>query len=155
MVDSSNNTQKNLFTVLPDKLPLNIPPPRVLVVDDDDDNRLMLKLLLEMWKYEVIEAADGIEVVDIAEMVLPDLILLDVKMPKMNGFDVTEKIRQSPLIGNVPVVFVSGCVEPVYQQRASAVGGNEYLIKPLNFQELEFVLEKYIQFSGANICDTR
>lgn len=122
----------------------NEPAPIVLIVDDDDDNRSMLKILLEMWKYRVIEAKDGSEALAIAENARPDLILMDVKMPDLDGFGVTEKIRQSEKIENVPVIFISGCAEANYKQMASAVGGNEYLVKPIDFQELEITLGKYI-----------
>jgi CheY-like chemotaxis protein len=121
------------------------PIPVVLIVDDDDDSRLMLKLLLETWKYRVIEAKDGIEAINIAENSCPDLILMDVRMPRLDGFGVTFRIRQSTKIESVPIIFLSGCAEASYRQTASAVGGNEYLVKPLDFEELETTVGKYIR----------
>ena len=123
------------------------PIPVILIVDDDEDSRLMLKLLLEMWKYRVIEAADGLDAITIAENTRPDLILMDVKLPRLDGFSVTLKLRQSSKIENVPVIFISGCAEASYKQKAIQVGGNEYLTKPLNFEELEKTLGKYIRCS--------
>lgn len=121
--------------------------PVVLIVDDDDDSRLMLKILLEMWNYRVIEAKDASEAINITENNCLDLILLDVKMPDLDGFDVTQKIRLSAKTESVPIVFLSGCAEAVYKQRATAVGANEYLVKPLDFRELETTLGKYIHGS--------
>ena len=121
------------------------PPPIVLIADDDEDSRLMLKTLLEIWKYRVIEAKNGIEAINIAEQTRPDLILIDVKMPDLNGFNVTYHLRQSVKTESIPIIFLSGCAEATYKQQASAVGGNEYLTKPLDFQELEFTLGKYIR----------
>ncbi|MGC2238522.1 MAG: response regulator [Pyrinomonadaceae bacterium] len=123
----------------------NEPIPVVLIVDDDDDSRLMLKIILEIWKYQVIEATDGIEALNIAENSCPDLILMDVRMPRLDGFGVTCQIRQSTKIESVPIIFLSGCAEASYKQEASAVGGNEYLVKPLDFEELEITLGKYIR----------
>lgn len=122
-------------------------PSVVLVVDDDDDSRTMLKILLEMWQYRVLEAKDGSAAISIAENFCPDLILMDVKMPEVDGFGVTREIRQSAKTKNVPIIFLSGCAEPIYKQKASAVGGDEYLVKPLNFQELEITLDRYISRS--------
>lgn len=104
----------------------------------------MLRTLLEMWKFPVIEASNGNEVIGISENTCPDLILMDVKMPDFDGFKVTEKIRQTSKIKNVPVIFLSGCAEASYKQKAAAVGGNEYLTKPLDFQELENILGRYV-----------
>lgn len=105
----------------------------------------MLKILLEMWNYQVIEAATGGEAIIIAEKTCPDLILMDVRIPHFDGFEVTRQIRQSAKIESVPVVFISGCAEAVYRQMGSAAGGNEYLTKPLDFAELKNTLVKYIR----------
>lgn len=147
MVDKLNNGNIKTLETSDGHGQANKPTPIVLIVDDDDDNRVMLKILLEMWEYRVVEAKDGIEAVSVAENTRPDLILMDVKMPDLDGFGVTEKIRQSEKIENVPIIFLSGCGEAVYKQKASAVGGNEYLVKPLNFQELESTLGRYVSHS--------
>ena len=104
----------------------------------------MLKILLETWKYRVLEARDGIEAVKVAQEEYLDLILMDIKLPHLDGLDATRQIRESAKINNVPVVFLSGCAELAYRNAASAAGGNAYLVKPLNFEELENTLDKYI-----------
>lgn len=144
MVDSLNNSRVKTPESADGGGQGNKPSPVVLIVDDNDDSRLMLKFLLETWKYHVVEAADGSEALTIAEKTCPDLILMDVKMPNLDGFGVTQKIRQTAKIESVPIVFLSACAEPNYKQKASAVGGNEYLVKPLNFEELEITLGKYV-----------
>ena len=144
MVNAQNNrNSKTLET--PGHGQSNEPIPVILIVDDDSDSRLMLKLLLETWKYQVIEAKDGIEALNIAENSCPDLILMDVRMPRLDGFGVTCQIRQSAKIESVPIIFLSGCAEASYRQTASAIGGNEYLVKPLDFEELEITLGRYIR----------
>lgn len=119
-------------------------PPKILIVDDDEDSRQMLNFLLETWSYRVVEAKDGIEAVSLAERERPDLILMDVKLPRLDGFDVTRRIRQSEQTNGVPIVFLSGCAEPHYRSAAAEVGGNEFLVKPLDFDKLQSTLGKYI-----------
>lgn len=118
--------------------------PVVLIVEDDEDNRAMLKMLLNMWSYRVIEAEDRQEAVSIAEQNLPNLILMDVRLPQLDGLDATRRIRESAQVGSVPIVFLSGCAETNYRNAACAAGGNEYLVKPLDFEELRNAIGKYI-----------
>lgn len=125
------------------------PIPVILIVDDSDDSREMLKTLLEMWNYRVIEATDGIEAIKIAKKNRLYLILMDVKLPKIDGFEAARQIRETEKIENVPIIFLSGCAEAVYQQQGQACGGNEYLTKPLDFEKLERILDKYIHASEA------
>jgi sigma-B regulation protein RsbU (phosphoserine phosphatase) len=155
MVTSENKKNVENFENLPDGRPHlpdgdgqpNEPLPVVLIVDDDADNRAMLKILLEMWKSKVIEAADGSEAIKLSETIHPDLILMDVRMPDLSGFEVTQHLRQSAKTAGIPIIFLSGCAEENYKKQASAVGGNEYLVKPIDFQELETTLVKYL-FQG-------
>lgn len=118
--------------------------PTILIVENDEDSRLMLKFLLEAWKYRVLEAENGFQAMEIAEQEHPDLILMDVKLPVQDGLTTTRQIRQSPKINGIPIVFLSGSAEVNARQAAVAAGGNEYLVKPVNFQELERILGKYV-----------
>lgn len=120
------------------------PAPVILIVDDDPDSREMMKILLEMWKFQVIEAIDGIEAINVTEKICPDVILMDVRLPKMDGFDVTRRIRQTENVKNVPIIFLSACAEAIDKQKAKSAGGNEYLTKPLDFEDLEKTLDKYV-----------
>lgn len=118
--------------------------PLILIVEDNEDSRLMLKILLEMWKYRVSEATDGIEAVSLAKKIHPDLILMDVKLPKIDGFEATRRIRESEIISRVPIVILSACAEMIYRRSAALAGADEYLVKPLDFELLEITLEKYV-----------
>ena len=119
-------------------------PPTVLIVEDDEDNRLMLKIMLEMWNYRVLEAENGEEAVDSARVNQPDLILMDLKMQLLSGLEATRQIRRSAEIADVPIIFVSGCAEASHRNAALDAGGNEYLVKPIVFEHLEKVVAKYI-----------
>jgi CheY-like chemotaxis protein len=124
-------------------------PPTVLIVEDDEDNRLMLKIMLEMWNYRVIEAENGEEAVVCAQERRPDLILMDLKMQLLSGLEATRQIRRSAEIAAVPIIFVSGCAEAGYRRAALDAGGNEYLIKPIVFEHLEQVVAKYLGDGNA------
>ena len=125
-------------------LPAKDLPPTVLLVEDDEDNRLMLKLMLEIWKYRVLEAKNGEEAVELAEKEQPNIILMDVQMPDLDGFDAARLIRRSQPTDGVPIVFLSGCAQIYYRRTAFEAGGNEYLVKPIDFTELELTIKKYI-----------
>jgi CheY-like chemotaxis protein len=124
-------------------------PPTVLIVEDDEDNRLMLKIMLEMWNYRVIEAENGEEAVVSAYEHRPNLILMDLKMQLLSGLEATRQIRCSAEIGGVPIIFVSGCAEAGFRRAALDAGGNEYLVKPIVFEHLETVVAKYIGDGSA------
>jgi len=115
--------------------------PAVLIVEDDADSRLMLRLLLETWRYRALEAADGIEALSLAERETPDLILMDVKMPRLDGFETTRRLRASGKTSEVPIIFLTGCAEETDRRHASAVGATEYMLKPLDFERLETILD--------------
>lgn len=118
--------------------------PTVLIVEDDADNRELLKIMLGIWNYCVIEAKDGIEALSLARKARPDLILMDVKLPLLDGLETTRKIRNSAMISGTPVIFISGCAEPKYRAAANEVGADAYLVKPLDFDNLRAVVADQI-----------
>jgi CheY-like chemotaxis protein len=119
-------------------------PPLVLIVDDNDDSRLMLKCLLDIWNYRSVEAIDGWEALRRTEETKPDLILMDVKLPDIDGIEATRLIRAMQDVGGVPIIFISASAEKSFQTAGIAAGGNEYIAKPLDFEQLKNTLEKYI-----------
>jgi len=103
----------------------------------------LFRTVLEVRGYGVIEAADGEETVRTAESARPDLILMDGSLPRLSGVDATRQIRNSPHIGQVPIVFISGHTGAAFLARAREAGCDEYLVKPFDLAQLEDVLEKY------------
>lgn len=123
--------------------------PLVLVVEDHDDTRFMLTCLLEIRGYRVVVAEDGETAVRLAEQECPDLILMDASLPRLDGLSATRRIRRTPALARVPVVFLSGHAEPPFRAVALETGGDDYLIKPVELAQLERVLERHLQESGA------
>jgi CheY-like chemotaxis protein len=118
--------------------------PLILVVDDDEDTRFLFRTMLEIRGYRVIEAADGEETVQLAESARPDLILIDTSLPRVSGLDATRRIRRSGASGSVPIVFISGHAGESFIALAREAGGDDYLVKPIGLDQLDRVVEKYL-----------
>ena len=109
----------------------------VLVAEDNADVRLMMRTLLEMKGYGVVEAGDGHETLSVAQDARPDLILMDLQLPRLNGFAVTRLIRQHEALKGVPILIVSGHDPAKHRTLALAAGCNGYVQKPVDFDHLE------------------
>jgi CheY-like chemotaxis protein len=117
----------------------------VLVVEDFADNRFMMRKLLEMSGYQVVEAVDGREAVELAESSRPDLILMDLSLPRLDGLDATRRIRELDGLARVPIVAVSAHDTNDFHTDALAAGCDEYVTKPIDFAELEALLKKLLE----------
>lgn len=112
----------------------------VLVVEDFEDNRFMMRRLLEMSGYRVVEAVNGQEAVEKAQAERPDLILMDLSLPHLDGLAATRRIREHDGLGKVPIVAVSAHDTADFHADALAAGCNEYVTKPIDFDQLESLL---------------
>ena len=110
---------------------------KILVAEDDADIRLMMRMLLGMKGYRVVEACDGQETVDVAKQERPDLILMDLQLPRLNGFAVARFVRQTDSIRDVPIVVVSAHDPARHRNLALAAGCNAYVQKPIDFDRLD------------------
>ena len=120
------------------------PPPRVLVADDHEDTRLMLKVFLGGRGFDVIEAADGEEALALSKRARPDIILIDSSLPRIDGVAVTQHLRHDSGARRIPIVFFSGCAEPVAQRAAFDAGCDEYLTKPISLDHLAAILIRHL-----------
>ena len=118
--------------------------PRVLIVEDSEDNRFMMKRLLEMSGYEVVEAANGEQAVSTAQEAPPDLILMDLSLPRVDGLAASRRIRKLPALKDVPIVVVSAHDTADFHAEALASGCNEYVTKPIDFGQLELLLKRLV-----------
>ncbi|HZB44049.1 MAG TPA: response regulator [Pyrinomonadaceae bacterium] len=113
----------------------------VLVVEDFEDNRFMMRRLLEMSGYRVIEAVNGKQAVEAAVSERPDLILMDLSLPMLDGLAATRRIREAEGLGRVPIVAVSAHDSADFHTEALAAGCNEYVTKPIDFDHLVRILD--------------
>jgi two-component system, OmpR family, alkaline phosphatase synthesis response regulator PhoP len=109
--------------------------PRVLIADDDDPIRLLCKVNLELAGIDVLEAADGNEAVTLARRESPDVAVLDVTMPGLDGWQVAEKLRNDPATRNIPLVFLTA-VPPLHAREGIARWQGKYIGKPFDAAEL-------------------
>jgi CheY-like chemotaxis protein len=111
--------------------------PTVLLVEDTEDNRFMMRRLLEMSGYHVVEATNGEEAVRIAAAESPGLILMDLSLPMIDGLAATRLIRQLPNCRKTPIIAVSAHDTSDFLAEALEAGCNSYITKPIDFSELE------------------
>jgi len=104
--------------------------PKILLVEDFDDTRLMMRMWLEKRGYRVVEAETGEEAITLAQQEAPDLIIMDVMMPGMNGLDATQQIRQYQSLRRTPIVAVSAYGADEYRPLALQAGCDEYVSTP-------------------------
>ena len=121
------------------------PQSTILLVEDFDDTRLMMKLWLQRNGYRVIEAETGEQAITVARRELPDLIIMDVMMPGMNGLDATQQIRQYQPLNRIPIVAVSAYGADEYRRLALDAGCDEYVSTPFNPQELAELIGSLLQ----------
>jgi DNA-binding response OmpR family regulator len=115
---------------------VNDRPPLVLVADDDPDIRSLVTLRLERSGYEVIAAGDGEQALAAALERAPDLALIDVMMPKLDGYEVTERLRQEEATRHLPVILLTARVQETDIARGVEAGADDYVKKPFSTTEL-------------------
>ncbi len=116
--------------------------PTVLVVEDFEDNRFMMRRLLEMSGYRVVEAVNGNQAVEMAESERPDIILMDLSLPMLDGLAATRRIRERNGVGRTPIVAVSAHDSADLHAEALAAGCTEYVTDALDFDQLVQLLDR-------------
>ena len=118
---------------------------RILVVDDQEDNRRILRDLLTATGFEVIEAKTGEEAVTLAEAETPDLILMDIQLPGIDGYEATRQIKAKPALSATPLIVVTSYALSGDEAKAFAAGADAYVSKPFSPRAL---LAKVREFLG-------
>jgi len=110
--------------------------PKILVVEDNEKNRYLVTFLLRHEGFEVIEAVDGRECLDAAWRELPDLIVMDIQMPEMDGYETAGHLKDDPRTASIPIVGVSSFAMTGDRERCLASGMDGYLTKPIGRERL-------------------
>ena len=124
------------------------PVPKVLLVEDTEDNRQMMRKLLEMSGFQVIEAINGREAVEVASRIRPQIILMDLSLPFIDGLAATRQIRSLPGMKSVPIIAVSAHDTADFHSDALAAGCDAYITKPIDYPELENTVKSLIAANG-------
>jgi CheY-like chemotaxis protein len=107
------------------------PPSTILLIDDDEDSRVMYSAVLMRAGYRVLFARNGADGVDIATHARPDLILMDLVMPRLNGYAALRGLRGEPTTAHIPVIALTGQVSPAEAPQVKEAGFEEVLVKPI------------------------
>jgi two-component system alkaline phosphatase synthesis response regulator PhoP len=118
---------------------------KVLVIDDEAPIRLLCRVNLEAEKMDVLEAANGEQGLELARTETPDIVLLDVMMPGMDGWQVAERLFESQETSQIPLVFLTARAELRDRARGLELGGVDYITKPFNPVELASVVENLLE----------
>ena len=116
--------------------PARVQPATILVADDEQDIRELVAYRLSRAGYTIIEARDGQEAFELAVDHAPDMAVLDVMMPRLNGFDLTDRLRHTPATQRLPILLMSASVQEVDISRGFAAGADGYLTKPFTPDQL-------------------
>lgn len=114
--------------------------PLILVAEDSLDGREMMRTLLSLKGYDVVVAEDGVQAIDLALKNSPDLILVDLELPRLDGISVIRNVRRSSKLSGVPIIIVSGHHPSRYEAAAQAAGCTDHIMKPIDFERLEAIL---------------
>ena len=129
--------------------------PLVLVADDEEDIRALVAFRLERAGYEVITAADGEEALTLATTLLPDLVVLDMMMPKATGLEVTRSLRELDETKEIPVILLTARAQEADVARGFEAGADDYVKKPFSPQDLQLRVQTLLERrSAASIPST-
>ena len=122
---------------------------KILLVEDNDEIRELLALFMKRLGYKVFEATTGVEAIDLASTVQPDLIMMDLRLPEMNGAEATAHLKANPSTRDVPLLVVTASGSSTDRRRALDAGAAEILLKPIDVTTLSNVLRRYLSARTA------
>ncbi len=124
---------------------------KILIIDDEPDIRDVLKITLECEDFEVVEAKDGVDGLEKVHKTAPDLVLLDYKMPKMNGHEVCQILKKDILLRHMPIIMLTGKGETQDKIKGINAGADDYLVKPFEPQELVARIKMILRRSSRDL----
>ena len=128
-----------------------MPKPKVTIVDDDRDTRELLSFALESEGFEVNAAANGLRLISSLQLKRPDIILMDVNMSWIDGFELCKAVKKNEQFRDIPIVFISGRGEPEDRRRGREAGAADYFVKPLDLNALIKRLQELIAQPAAEV----
>lgn len=113
---------------------------KILIADDEEDVKTVVQLFLEAKGYTIVTAYDGLDAIDKAKSELPDLILLDIMMPVIDGYQVLQRLKADPTTAAIPIVMLSAASQTESKSRALSAGAIDYIVKPFDGEDLEQIV---------------
>jgi CheY-like chemotaxis protein len=118
--------------------------PLILIVDDHEDNLLFMSHILEFLKFNYIKTNSGQELLKLAKQYLPNLILLDIVMPEIDGIELAYRHKKDLITSSIPLIAITGLVHEEQKVRINKAGFNDYLSKPFFIADLETIINRYL-----------
>ena len=122
----------------------------ILIAEDDANIAELVKIILEVKGYSITWAKDGQEAMDLAQEIVPDLILLDVMMPRLNGYEVLKLLKENDSLNHIPVIFLTVKGETDSKVVGLRMGGHDYITKPFDLDELIARVEAALRIKGEH-----
>jgi two-component system cell cycle response regulator DivK len=119
--------------------------PRILYIEDNPENRLLVRRVLEVEGYQIIEADSGLTGLKIAESLTPDLVLMDINLPEIDGYELTHRLKRMPHLARVPIIAMTANVMRGDREKTLAAGCDGYIQKPIDVDQLPVQVERYLQ----------
>ncbi len=123
---------------------------KILVIEDNEQNLYLIRYILEDCGYKVFSAMDGKEGIELAAALLPDLILLDIQLPTMDGYAVARNLRQNPDLARTPIIAVTSYAMPGDREKAMEAGCSGYIEKPIDPDTFDKQVEEYLSIKCHN-----
>ncbi len=123
---------------------------QILIVEDDHSNMRLLEMILKSRGYSLLKATDGEEALSTAIQERPDLIIMDIQLPKMNGMAVTKKLRELPEFRHTPIIAITAFAMKGDRERVIEAGCDDYLPKPINTRELPEIIAAMLLYQRRN-----
>ena len=117
----------------------------ILYIEDNPDNRLLVRRILSVHGYRLLEAEHASQALEVLQLEIPDLILMDINMPEMDGYTLTAKIRRIPTLANIPVIALTANVMKGDRERTLEAGCDGYIQKPVDVDSFPDQIAKYIK----------
>jgi two-component system cell cycle response regulator DivK len=119
--------------------------PCILIVEDNVDNRTLIRDVLDALDYEALEAHDGIEGVEMAISRKPSLILMDLSLPRKDGWEATRELKANPEVADIPIIALTAHAMVGDKEKALKAGCNDYISKPINLGELSQKIQAFLK----------
>jgi two-component system, cell cycle response regulator DivK len=120
----------------------------ILIVEDQEDNRAILRDLLSANGYEFTEATTGAAAIEAAELMRPDLILMDIQLPVMDGYEATRRIKSNPVLNAIPIIAVTSYALSGEETKAATAGCDGYVAKPFSPRQMLVKIREYLPSGG-------
>jgi len=128
---------------------------KILIVEDNPQNMRLVEMTLRSHGYTMLEAADGEAALEVAARERPDLIIMDMQLPRLDGLEVTRRLRQMPEFADVPIIAVTAYAMKGDRQKTAEAGCDAYLPKPINTRELPGIISKMLERKRDNARQER